>query len=385
MLGRRIENREVKPMIFGSMTVEAESPTPYSDATRCKKIANHVKRPMNAFMVWSQIERRKIAAVQPDIHNAEISKHLGRRWRLLSDAERLPFVREADRLRELHMREYPDYKYRPRKKQKCESNQGVSSDSHFGMPIDSTCASTSKLLDGSNNFTPLSNMRFGEWCISQTLGEVGGLQQEKPRVVENTGLQCPSNRLSLKLRIDKQFKDSLKASRQSVRADSTDDDATIATTVTDDNTTIATTVTDEGNNCHKFPTVDVKDFSVASGIPGSSSDKQPIRLQTGTDSTKFSVVQVSCVPPPSACCVNWKMESAEAEQAEGLDDAIVNVDPSLGIVVPRPVLIVPEAVVVPDTQTNDYSTPEVIEMLGADWLQLNLSSTVVAERLLVTQ
>lgn len=71
---------------------------------------------MNAFMVWSQIERRKICEVQPDMHNAEISKRLGKRWKTLADEERQPFIDEAEKLRMLHMQEYPDYKYRPRKK-----------------------------------------------------------------------------------------------------------------------------------------------------------------------------------------------------------------------------------------------------------------------------
>ncbi|XP_056632330.1 transcription factor Sox-11-like isoform X2 [Diorhabda sublineata] len=71
---------------------------------------------MNAFMVWSQIERRKICEVSPDMHNAEISKKLGRRWKQLNDEERQPFIEEAERLRQLHQKEYPDYKYRPRKK-----------------------------------------------------------------------------------------------------------------------------------------------------------------------------------------------------------------------------------------------------------------------------
>jgi hypothetical protein len=73
---------------------------------------------MNAFMVWSQLERRKIIQRNPDAHNAEISKNLGRKWRTLSDEERQPFIDEAERLRLLHQKEYPDYKYKPKKKPK---------------------------------------------------------------------------------------------------------------------------------------------------------------------------------------------------------------------------------------------------------------------------
>ena len=183
---------------------------------------NHIKRPMNAFMVWSQLERRKITEVTPDKHNAEISKELGRRWKLLPDEARQPYIDEAERLRLLHQKEYPDYKYKPRKKPK-SSSSGSSCSSPPPPPIQIQQQPLQQQLPSPIPLTSSSSILHHVSDKSRNVMKAKSFQVStsplKAKIMSgNSHKLLDTNKLKLKLTIDKKFKDSVKQNSPTMTA-----------------------------------------------------------------------------------------------------------------------------------------------------------------------
>ena len=302
-------------------------------------------------MVWSQIERRKISEVQPDMHNAEISKRLGKRWKQLNDVERQPFIEEAERLRILHMQEYPDYKYRPRKKVK----------------------PTTKADSGKS---PKNSPKSGKERRNSGSSSKHGVQKAT-HASNNSALNPAANRLKLKLTIDKKFKDSIKASKHvpmsmsqltppakvpsspSVDSPGTPESASFYSDEAYDTSPAVSPA-----ECK--PQLPPPSYYAANCTP------VPVNQTTAVQQVDSSLADLDNLTDVLQLPTNWQFELGTLDLAK-LADTEFNFD------------MQPTQSGGSHLEFPDYCTPEVTEMIGgADWLDSGLGSLISTQWLSTT-
>ncbi|KAM6055614.1 transcription factor SOX-30 [Theristicus caerulescens] len=109
--------------------------TPFS-----KDKSGHVKRPMNAFMVWARIHRPALAKANPAANNAEISVQLGLEWSKLTEEQKQPYYDEAQKIKQRHQEEFPGWVYQPRPGKR----------KRFPLPVSAVFSGTSQSLIATN-------------------------------------------------------------------------------------------------------------------------------------------------------------------------------------------------------------------------------------------
>eukprot|EP00111_Clytia_hemisphaerica_P000313 TCONS_00000822-protein len=119
--------------------------------SRLMPTKDRIRRPLNCFMVFSHLERKRVAEEHPELHNADLSKILGKRWKTLSPSEKQPYIEEAERIRQLHTEIYPDYKYQPRRKNQPKKPGEESHQSESNTELSSPTNTRSETHSPSNN------------------------------------------------------------------------------------------------------------------------------------------------------------------------------------------------------------------------------------------
>ncbi|XP_031727103.1 protein capicua homolog isoform X2 [Anarrhichthys ocellatus] len=105
-----------------------------------KREKDHIRRPMNAFMIFSKRHRALVHQRHPNQDNRTVSKILGEWWYALGPNEKQQYHDLAFQVKEAHFRAHPDWKW-------CNKDRRKSLSEGRGLPKDSRERSMSESID----------------------------------------------------------------------------------------------------------------------------------------------------------------------------------------------------------------------------------------------
>lgn len=107
-------SRYARSLEKGSSSSSSEKPSESSANTNSKEQNKkpHIKKPLNAFMLYMKEMRAKVVAECTLKESAAINQILGRRWHSLSREEQAKYYEKARQERQLHMQLYPGWSAR---------------------------------------------------------------------------------------------------------------------------------------------------------------------------------------------------------------------------------------------------------------------------------
>ena len=77
-------------------------------------VNEHVKRPLNPFMLYAKVERPQISKENQNMSNSEVSKVLGMNWKILPAYKKDKYRCLAAEEKKQHKLQHPDYVYSPK-------------------------------------------------------------------------------------------------------------------------------------------------------------------------------------------------------------------------------------------------------------------------------
>ncbi|KAJ8686393.1 hypothetical protein QAD02_022187, partial [Eretmocerus hayati] len=120
------------------------------------KIKDRIRRPMNAFMIFSKRHRAVVHQRHPNQDNRTVSKILGEWWYALGTEEKQKYHDLASEVKEAHFKAHPDWKWCSKDRRKSstslktnDAREKLNSTGEEVEPVNSDVPSTPRLLDDS--------------------------------------------------------------------------------------------------------------------------------------------------------------------------------------------------------------------------------------------